>query len=90
MLQQRAKDYAAVMQDIDAASAKMDPQQKRFFFEHVTLGLLSDYRTTQAAILLVQAMNEPSLPRSLGMCRDAMAPLNKLESELARGRACAV
>lgn len=85
MLQQRAKDYAQVMQDIHAASAKMTPSEQRFFFEHVTLGLLSDYRPTQAAILLVQAMSEPSLPASLGMCRDALAPLDALETELARG-----
>ncbi len=85
MLQQRAKDYAGVMQDITAASAKMTPPEQRFFFEHVTLGLLSDYRTTQSAILLVQAMFEPSLPRSLGICRDAQAPLDQLETEIQRG-----
>lgn len=85
LLQQRAKDYAQVMQDMDAASAKMTPPEQRFFFEHVTSGLLNDYRTTQSAILLVQAMNEPSLPASLGLCRDAMAPLDALETELARG-----
>jgi hypothetical protein len=63
----------------------MTPDEQRYIFEHVTLGLLSDYRTTQAAILLVQAMREPDLAKSLSQCRQAQAPLDQLEAELKRG-----
>lgn len=84
-LQKRAAQYQAAMQDINSASAKMNPEEKRFFFENVTLGLLSDYRSTQAAILLVEAMREPDRAKSLALCQQAMQPLNELEKELARG-----
>lgn len=84
MLEQRAAQYETAMKDVAAASAQMDARQQQFFFEHVTLGLLMDYRPTQAALLLVKAMNEPDRDKCLALCRQALVPLAQLERELAR------
>jgi hypothetical protein len=83
-LKDRDARYQAAMKVIDGAKAKMSPQQQRFFFENVKLGLLFDYRATQAALKLVDALEAPDSARTWALVREARAPLEQLEIEILR------
>jgi hypothetical protein len=85
-LRERDAKYAAAFKEFEAAKAKMsDYAQRQFFFEHVELPLLFDWRPTQAAIPLVEAMAEPDNTKAWAKCEAAMAPLEQLEVEILRG-----
>ncbi len=80
-LKSRAGLYSDALLSIGFATARMTPEQRRFFFEHVTYGMLIDYRPTLSAVSLVEAMEEPDLPAAWRMCENALDPLNELEDE---------
>jgi hypothetical protein len=85
MLRERDAKYAAAFKHFDATKQKIaDRAARQFFFEHVELPLLTDYRPTQAAILLVEAMAEPDDVKAWAMCERAMEPLEELEVEILR------
>jgi hypothetical protein len=83
-LEQRDRQYREAFARIDAIRPKLTRAQRQYFFEHVELPLLMDWRPTQAAILLIRAMAEPDRKRAWSMCESAMEPLEKLEVEIAR------
>ena len=83
-LEQRDRQYRETFKRIDSLRPKLTRAQRQFFFEHVELPMLMDWRPTQAAILLVRAMNEPERQRAWSMCESAMQPLEKLEVEILR------
>ncbi|HEX7008640.1 MAG TPA: glycosyl hydrolase 115 family protein [Phycisphaeraceae bacterium] len=83
-LKARDERYREVFELIDAVRAELNPMQQQLFFEHVELPLRVTWRHTQAAILLVEAMAEPSLDRAWAMCQEAMKPLEQMEIEILR------
>jgi len=58
--------------------------QQQFFFDSLMLPLLFDYRPTQAALKLCDAMNEADDARAFKLCDEAMKPLEQLEVEILR------
>lgn len=83
-LQDRDRRYREAFAVIDQARGKMSRQQRQFFFDHLELPLLMDWRPTQAAILLCQAISEPDRAKAWSLCEQAMSPLEQLEIEIAR------
>lgn len=70
---------------LEAARAEIQgPLQRRFFFENLELPAAIDRLTTEAGVLLVEAMSEPDRGEALRLCRDALAPLRRLETLLQR------
>ena len=67
---------------IECAKKKMTTEQERFFSENVELGLLFDWRPTQAALILNQALEEPDLNKAWQLCQRALSPLEQLENEI--------
>ncbi len=62
----------------------MNDQQQQYFFEHVVLGLLIDWRPTQAAIKLIEALDNPDITKSWKLCEEGRQPLEQLELEILR------
>lgn len=58
--------------------------RRRFYFENLELAAAIDRLTTEAGVLLVTAMAEPARTKALQLCRDALAPLERLEALLQR------
>jgi hypothetical protein len=84
-LVEREKRYRAAFETFTVVKKRMrDARQRQFFFENVELPLLFDWRPTQAAILLVRAMDEPDKAKAWAMCEEAMKPLEELEVEILR------
>jgi hypothetical protein len=84
-LEQRDRQYREAFELFAKAKQRMpDRAQRQFFFEHVELPLLTDWRPTQAAITLVRAMSEPDNDKSWAICEQAIAPLEQLEVEILR------
>lgn len=83
-LRDRAKLHADAQALIELTAARMTPQQQQFFFEHVAFGLLIDYRPVQAALLLAEALDTPTLEGAFEMSLQAMQPLRQLEAEILR------
>ncbi len=83
-LKQRDASYRAAMQTMTRAQSQMNNQQRQYFFEHVMLGLLIDWRPTQAAIKLIEALDTPDLIKSWKLCEEARKPLEDLEVEILR------
>ncbi|MBA3673273.1 MAG: glycosyl hydrolase 115 family protein, partial [Gemmatimonadaceae bacterium] len=64
MLSRLDREYRAAMSRGTRASLAMTPEARQFFLEHVMLGLLIDWRPTQAALLLDRALREPDARRA--------------------------
>lgn len=80
----RDQSYRETFVLINQARAKMSRAQQQFFFDHLELPLLMDWRPTQAAILLDRARSEPDNDHAWTLCDQAMAPLEQLEIEIER------
>lgn len=76
--------YQTAMNSINIASNKMDAAQQQFFFEQVTIGLLFDWRPTQAALSLAKALSENDLQKSWLYIEEARKYLEQLEIEILR------
>ena len=83
-LTQRDEMYRAAMKTVSHALDRMNDQQQQYFFEHVVLGLLIDWRPTQAAVKLIEALDTPDLTKSWKLCEEARQPLEQLELEILR------
>lgn len=83
-LRERAARYKDALALAASAAEKMNCQQRQFFFDHAELPMLMDYRPTQAAVLLVEAMSEPDLGKAWKECEAAMKPLERMEIEILR------
>lgn len=83
-LRAREKAYRAVFDQLDRANTKLAPDQQRYLFENLTLGLLIDYRPTRAALLLAEAMNEYDDQKVRALCFQALDELKQLETEIHR------
>lgn len=83
-LKQRDENYRKTFAVIEKAKLSMNYEQKQYYSENVALGLLIDWRPTQAALKLVEALNEPDNEKSWKLAEEAVIPLEKLETELLR------
>jgi hypothetical protein len=83
-LEKRERQYAEAFKRIESLRPKLSREQRQFFFDHVELPMLFDWRSTQAAITLIYAMNEPKLENASAICESAMATLEQLETEISR------
>jgi hypothetical protein len=80
----RLMQYRQVFNDVEKVRAKMNRQQRQFFFDHVELPMLMDYRPTQAAMILSEALEKDSDENAWKACEAAMKPLEELEVEILR------
>ncbi len=83
-LKQRDQMYRAAMQTISRAQSRMNDEQRQYFFEHLTLGLLIDWRPTEAAIKLIEALDAPDAAQAWKLVQQAHPPLEQLELEILR------
>jgi hypothetical protein len=83
-LKERDGEYRDAFGVIERARGKMSREQRQFFFDHLELPLLMDWRPTQAAMLLCQALVEPDREKAWSLCERAMSPLEELEVEIGR------
>ncbi len=83
-LKNREEKYEAAFKHIDLLLSKLNREQRQFFFEHVELGLRIDQRPTQAARLLLKALEEPDDAKAWDLIAEAAVPLEKLEVEILR------
>ncbi len=83
-LAERNQRFAETFKIVEKARAKMDRQQRQFFFDHVELPMLMDWRPVQAAIVLAKAAQEKDERAPWSLCESAMKPLEQLEVEIAR------
>lgn len=83
-LKKRDQQFADAFTIVGEARAKMSRPQRQFFHNHVELPMLMDWRPTQAAILLAEALKELDAAKSWELCEQAMKPLEELEVEILR------
>jgi hypothetical protein len=67
------------------AQKGMSLSQQRFFGVDVGIGMLIDYRHSQAALKLYEALNAPNSTLMWQAVSEAQVALEKLEVELLRG-----
>ncbi len=84
MLERREREFRSAVDVADHAAARMNRQQRQFFFESAQLGLLIDWRPTQAALILAAALREPDSTRAWSLAESARRPLEQLETEILR------
>ncbi len=84
MLKNRNAQYELAFKNIDQLLPALGREQKQFFFEHVVFGLRVDQRPTQAALLLLKALEEPDDHKAWDWIAEAAIPLEKLEVEILR------
>ena len=83
-LKQRDESYRKTFATIEKAKLAMNYEQRQYYAENVALGLLMDWRPTQAALKLVEALNAPDKETSWNLIEEARIPLEQLETELLR------
>ncbi|HEY4063567.1 MAG TPA: glycosyl hydrolase 115 family protein [Puia sp.] len=84
LLKSRDGKYQAVIRAIDVEMKGMRQEQAVFFYEQVKIGLLFDWRPTQAALLLLRALSEPDRAKAWALVGEALKPLEQLELETLR------
>jgi len=83
-LEQRSQAYTGVLGRVSAAAAKMPPDRRQFFYEHVTFPLLLDARQTSAALALFKAVDERDAGATKKLCFAALDTLTALEDDIRR------
>lgn len=83
-LEQRSRAYQPLLETATAVAAKMTPEQRQYFYEHVTFPLLLDSRQVTAALTLIKAAAEPNLDAARKLCFSAFDELTTLEAEIRR------
>jgi hypothetical protein len=85
ILQSRMKAQNEAFSDYNNAQKGMSLGQKRFFGVDVGIGMLIDYRHSQAALALHEALNAPNPMLMWQSVFEARGYLEQLEVELMRG-----
>lgn len=83
-LKQRNEKYNIALKQIAEITPKLNREQKQFFYEHVEFGLRIDQRPTEAAMLLLKALEEPNNNKAWDLIAEAAVSLEKLEIEILR------
>jgi hypothetical protein len=81
-LRQRDIAYQEAFRSISKATGQMGWGANRFFFEHVTLGLLLDSCPVACALALSRALRAPDTIKAWREVTDAMEPLVRLENAI--------
>lgn len=81
-LRERVAGYERALASADRATSSMSPMEGQFYFEHCRLGMLLDYRPSQAALVLARAFDAPDSVAARRICAEALKPLETLESEI--------
>jgi hypothetical protein len=84
LLKERNTEYEAVMELIAKCEGNMTDTQAQYFFENTRLGLSFDWRPTQAALLLHQALGEEDREKAWELIDEAIKPLEQLELDILR------
>lgn len=79
---EREKQYAAFDNLIKKSAGLMNQQQQQYFYEQITLGMLVDWRPTQAALILAEALKKDSKDEIMTQAKKAMEPLFIYEGEI--------
>ena len=79
----REKQYAAFDKLRQKATDRMNQQQQQYFHEQM-LGVLVDWRPTQSALILAEALNKTTKEDIMAQVRKALEPLYTYESEILR------
>jgi hypothetical protein len=80
----REKQYASFDKLIQNAAKSMNQQQQQYFYEQITIGLMVDWRPTQAALILAEALKKDSKEEIMSQVRKALEQLITYESEILR------
>ncbi|HZZ44799.1 MAG TPA: glycosyl hydrolase 115 family protein [Tepidisphaeraceae bacterium] len=83
-MKDRDQKFREAFDVIGQARDHMTRAQQQFFFDHLELPLLIDWRPTQAAIELAGAVDARDDAGAWQACDRAMKPLEQLEVEIAR------
>lgn len=83
-LHARLNVYQGILADVNALQKNMNREQRQFFAENVTLGMLMDYCPSQAAANLLKALNAGNENEQWQYIEEAMLPLQQLEAALAK------
>lgn len=79
----REKQYAAFDKLRQKATDRMNQQQQQYFHEQM-LGILVDWRPTQSALILAEALNKTTKEDIMAQVRKALEPLYTYENEILR------
>lgn len=82
LLQSRIKEQEAYFAVVNKAKSCLNLSQQRFFYIDNEIGPLIDYRHTQAALKLYEALNASTSSEMWKYVTEAREPLEKLEGEL--------
>ncbi|WP_069661232.1 glycosyl hydrolase 115 family protein [Arcticibacter eurypsychrophilus] len=85
ILQTRIEQQDKAFSNYNNAQKEMSLQQQRFFGVDVGIGMLIDYRHSQAALKLYEALNAPNPTLMWQSVFEAQRSLEQLEVELLRG-----
>jgi hypothetical protein len=85
ILQARKREQDNALSDYNKAQKEMSLGQQRFFSVDVGIGMLIDYRHSQAALKLHEALNAPTPALMWQSVFEARRYLEELEVELMRG-----
>ena len=83
-LRARASRYEEALATAERAEAEMSEQQAHFFYDNAMFGMLIDYRPTQAAVLLYEALSRFPDERAIEHTKMALKKLEQLEQETRR------
>jgi hypothetical protein len=79
----REKQYAAFDKLRQKATDRMNQQQQQYFHEQM-LGILVDWRPTQSALILAEALNKTTKEDIMAQVRKSLEPLYTYENEILR------
>ncbi|GAA4098819.1 glycosyl hydrolase 115 family protein [Mucilaginibacter panaciglaebae] len=78
----REKQYASFHKLIQKSAQSMNQQQQQYFYEQISLGMLVDWRPTQAALILAEALKKDSKDEIMAQVKKALEPLFIYEGEI--------
>lgn len=79
---EREKQYASFDKLIQKSAGSMNQQQQQYFYEQISLGMLVDWRPTQAALILSEALKKDSKEEIMTQVKKALEPLFTYEGEI--------
>ncbi len=83
-LARRVALHREAAEAVAAAARAMNREQQQFFFEHVALGLAFDRGPSEAASILLRALEAPDREAAWKLCLEARTPLEQLEVDILR------
>lgn len=85
-LNNRYNNHKNVLNKIEKIWERLNKEEQQFLFENIKFPLLTDFRSIEAALVLLQTINETNDKTIDALVRKALFPLEKLESEILRAQ----